>query len=300
MSLTPQLEPTDIPALEQVEDRKEREQLFADNSIYVHEEPAGTRYTKGNHPNAKRRSWQSLDAILRSDANASAALPAKQLRLSRVFTALTILSSMLVVAGAAASAREGLDLNEVSAGGGLLITGGVLTLASGITAGIMYNRARKGYARAVDVYNDSLGLRLGVLTPDGRWRPADDVVVDREGFILLEDKEVLNQREFGPMPPGQPAQPVLPGQPAQPVQPQPQPAPAVQPQPAPAQPVQPQQPQPQPAAQPQPVQPQPQPRTQPVVPQPPRTQPSSTIPTPPPGQAARVQPVRPLALLPAR
>ncbi|MGB1276432.1 MAG: hypothetical protein ACPG77_11850, partial [Nannocystaceae bacterium] len=287
MSLTPQLEPTNVAALEQVEDRETREQLFVENSIYVHEEPAGTRYTKGNNRKSKRRSWQSLDAILRSDANSSAALPYKQLRRSRVFTALTVLSSMLVVAGAAASAREGLDLNKISGGGGLLITGGVLTIVSGIAAGVTYNRARKGYARAVDVYNDSLGLRLGVLTPDGRWRPPSDVVVDSEGFVVLEDNEVLEEYRPGGGPARAPVNPnsvpvhqgqPMPAQPASSSAPPASMPPAARPAAAqPAQPrAQPVQPAPAPAAQPVT-----QPRAQPVQPAP-RTQPPATsIPQPP-------------------
>jgi hypothetical protein len=90
MSLAPQLAPTEYAELEQVKPRTERDQAFKDNTIYRHEEPQGTRYTKGNESGTPKRSWQSLDAILRSDENSSAALPAKQLRRSRIFTALAL------------------------------------------------------------------------------------------------------------------------------------------------------------------------------------------------------------------
>ena len=74
MSLTPQLRPTDFEHLETHADREVREQAFADNAIYRHEEPQGIRYTKGTSVMATKRSWQSLDAILRSDASSAAAL----------------------------------------------------------------------------------------------------------------------------------------------------------------------------------------------------------------------------------
>ena len=92
MSLTPQLRPTDFEHLETHADREVREQAFADNAIYRHEEPQGIRYTKGTSVMATKRSWQSLDAILRSDASSAAALPTKPLRVSRIFTALTVVA----------------------------------------------------------------------------------------------------------------------------------------------------------------------------------------------------------------
>ena len=67
------------------------------------------RYTKGTSERSEKRSWQSLDVVLRSDAAASEALPYRKLRLARLFTALGIVSSVVAVAGIAASAREGLD-----------------------------------------------------------------------------------------------------------------------------------------------------------------------------------------------
>jgi catechol 2,3-dioxygenase-like lactoylglutathione lyase family enzyme len=188
-ALNPQLDPPDIAALEQVADRAEREGLYTENSIYRHYEPQGVRYTKGNHPGSTKRSWQSLDAILRSDRNSSEALPTKQLRRARIFTALTLISSMVMIAGASASAREGLDFKNVGGAGALLLGGGIATVGFAIGGGVSYNQARKGYDKAVDVYNDSLGMRLGVLTPGGDYRPPSDVVVDEEGFVVLSDDE---------------------------------------------------------------------------------------------------------------
>jgi hypothetical protein len=187
MSLAPQLEPTDFARIDQAKDRKDRDQLFHDNTIYRHEEPQGTRYTKGNVDGTTKRSWQSLDAVLRSDANSSAALPAKQLRRSRVFTGLTLASSVLFIAGGAATARDGFSFKEPSAANLTLIGGALLSVAFAVVAGVLYRRASKGYDRAVDVYNDSLGVRLGVMTPQGQYIPPAGVeVVD--GYIMTEDK----------------------------------------------------------------------------------------------------------------
>lgn len=186
MTLTPQLEPTDFAKIEQTPTRRERDQVFHDNTIYRHEEPQGTRYTKGNLDTTPRRSWQSLDAILRSDQNSSEALPAKQLRRSRVFTALAIASSILFVAGIAATARDGFKLQEFTPGNATLLGGALGSVAFGVVAGVLFRRARVGYDRAVDVYNESLGLRLGVMTPEGSYIPPLDVVTE-DGFVVTED-----------------------------------------------------------------------------------------------------------------
>lgn len=190
MALTPQLPPTDYQALEQVEDRQEREQLYVENTIYAHAEPQGMRYTKGTNAAATKRSWQSLDAVLRSDATASSALPTRQLRLSRLFTALTIVASIVTVAGAAASAREGLNLGELNGTGGLMLGGGLAALGFGISAGVFYGKAKKGYQNAVDVYNDSLGMRLGILDPQGEYIPPKGTLVDEQGRVMLELPEM--------------------------------------------------------------------------------------------------------------
>ena len=115
MSLTPQLEPTDVSALEQVKDRGERERLYRQNAIKVHHEPLGRRYTKGDHPRSEKRSWQSLDKILRSDRNSAMALPDKKLARSRALAAGAGISSMLIVAGGAATARDGFNFQDVNA-----------------------------------------------------------------------------------------------------------------------------------------------------------------------------------------
>lgn len=212
MALSPQLEPTDYAELETIEDRGDREHAFAENSIYRHEEPQGTRYTKGTSRRAEKRSWQSLDVILRSDAASSAALPRRELRISRVFTALTVAAAILTVAGTAASAREGLDLSEINGPGAVLLGGGLATVGFGITAGVFYGKTKKGYERAVDIYNDSLGMRLGVLDAQGQYVPPAGTIVDEEGFV------VLDQREVGPQPPPKKANPEPPSRPAPPAE----------------------------------------------------------------------------------
>ncbi len=189
MALSSQLEPTDFAPLEALEDRAAREAAYADNAIVVHREPQGVRYTKGSDPSARRRSWQSLDAILRSDRHASEALPYRKLRLARLFTALAMVGAVTIVAGAAASAREGLDLKRMTGPAGVLLGGGIAAVGFGVTAGIFYGQSRSGYEHAVAIYNDSLGMRLGVLSPDGRFVPPKGVVVDSEGFVVLDDQE---------------------------------------------------------------------------------------------------------------
>ncbi len=218
MALSPQLAPTDFAALEQIDDRDEREKAYAESAIYRHQLAQGVRYTKGTNPNAEKRSWQSLDAILRSDASASEALPARKLRIARLFTALGIAASIVTIAGISASAREGLDLKGLDGTGGLLLGGGLATLASGITAGIIYSRARKDYDRAVDIYNDSLGVRLGLYTPDGRYIAPRGALVDKDGYIILDQPEdpgdTKPAAEHGPTPP--PEETAPPAEPAPP------------------------------------------------------------------------------------
>lgn len=232
MALTPQLAPTDFASAERVADRDAREKLYAESAIYRHDLPQGTRYTKGTSVSAEKRSWQSLDAILRSDAAAYEALPQRKLRLARLFTALGLATSLVTVAGIAASAREGLDLQRLDGTGGILLGGGLATVAFGITAGLFFTRARKGYDRAVDVYNDSLGVRLGLYTPDGKYIPPRGALVDKDGYILLDEPERAAEEPaepdpvVGPEPPGdlappEPAPPD-PAPPAGPVEAQPE------------------------------------------------------------------------------
>ena len=64
-------------------------------------------------------------------------------------------------------------------------------MAFAIVAGVLYRRARRGYDQAVDVYNDSLGLRLGLYDAEGQYRPPPGVLVDEEGFIILDQRELL-------------------------------------------------------------------------------------------------------------
>ncbi len=198
MSLSPQLRPTDFQQLETLSDRSDREQAFAENAINRHDEPQGTRYTKGTSDRETKRSWQSLDAILRSDASASAALPTRNMRISRLFTALTVVAGILTVAGTAASSREGLDLQRINGTGAVLLGGGLATVGFGITAGVFYGKTKKGYERAVEIYNDSLAVRLGLNTPAGEYIPPHGVIVDREGYIVLDERErALTERDEG-------------------------------------------------------------------------------------------------------
>jgi hypothetical protein len=200
MSITPQLHPTDVAALEQLEAREDREAAYEDNYILRETDARGVRYVKGQRVGARSRSWQSLDAVLRSDRNSAAALPDRPLRVARVLTGLLAASAIVTVGGIAASAREGLDLSRLSGTSAILLGGGVLTMGFGIGTGIAYGRAKKGYDRAVDVYNDSLGLRLGLYDAEGQYRPPPGVLVDEEGFIILDQRELLIPDTYAPQP----------------------------------------------------------------------------------------------------
>ncbi|WP_146662271.1 hypothetical protein [Enhygromyxa salina] len=200
MGLTPQLHPTDIEALEQLEDRTERELAYDENAIIRKGDARGVRYTKGNQLGARPRGWQSLDLILRSDRNSAAALPEKKIRAARVLTGFVVASAIVLVGGIASSAREGLDLSRLSGTSGVLLGGGLGTLAFGIATGVVFNQARKGYEGAIDVYNDSLALRLGISDAEGAYRPPPGVLIDEEGFIILDQQELFTP-EFRPKPP---------------------------------------------------------------------------------------------------
>lgn len=190
MGLTPQLHPTDIVALEQLEDREAREQAYIDNAIIRTSDARGVRYTKGYRVGARPRSWQSLDAILRSDRNSAAALPENKIRAARVLTGFMIASALMVVGGIASSAREGLDLSRPTGTSAILIGGAASSLAFGIATGVVWGQARHGYEGAVNVYNDSLALRLGISDANGEYRPPEGVLVDEEGFIILDQREL--------------------------------------------------------------------------------------------------------------
>jgi hypothetical protein len=202
MSLTPQLQPTDFAKLETIKDRAEREKALKENWIFRHEEPQGTRYTKGLHPMATKRSWQSLDAILRSEKNSAEALPYKELRRSRIFAALSAVTGLLFIASGAATAREGFDFQRLNGANSVMLGSVLATVGLAIAAGVFYRKAETGYAKAVNIYNDSLGMRLGLLTPDGDYIPPADAAVDAEGYILTED---ANTRVEGPQPAPAPA-----------------------------------------------------------------------------------------------
>ncbi|NVB42792.1 hypothetical protein G6O69_33530 [Pseudenhygromyxa sp. WMMC2535] len=232
-SLQPQLHPTDIQALEQLEDREDREQALADNVINEVEDARGVRYVKGDRLGARPRGWQSLDLVLRSDRNSAAALPEKQIRAARVLTGLIVASAVVTVGGFTASAREGLDLSRLNGTGAIMLTGGVLTLGFAISAGVMWGKSRRGYERAIDIYNDSLGLRLGIYDAEGSYIPPAGVLVDEEGFIILDQRELITPGGSQTKP--RPA-PKLENPPLEFPQPQnpPAPQPAAQPEAAPA------------------------------------------------------------------
>lgn len=190
MTLTAQLPPTDFAELEKIEDRDEREQQYAEQQIYTEDMPQGTRYTKGTDPSTPR-SWQSLDVVLHSDASAASSLPKRQLRRSRLFAALTVAAGILTIAGAAASAREGLNLGDIDPAGGVLLGGGLATVGFAITSGVFYGKSRQGYENAVDIYNDSLGMRLGLLDGEGNYLPPRGALVDADGNVVLDPGEQL-------------------------------------------------------------------------------------------------------------
>lgn len=206
MGLTPQLHPTDIVALEQLEDREAREQAYIDNAIIQTSDARGVRYTKGQRVGARPRSWQSLDLILRSDRNSAAALPENKIRAARVLTGFMIASALVVVGGIASSAREGLDLSRPTGTSAILIGGAASSLAFGIATGVVWGQARRGYEGAVNIYNDSLALRLGISDANGEYRPPPGVLVDEEGFIILDQRE-LSVPEMRGNPPEKPEVP---------------------------------------------------------------------------------------------
>jgi hypothetical protein len=222
MSVQSQLHPTDIAALEQIEDYGERNEAYNANAIYRHQDARGTRYVKGTRMGARPRSWQSLDLILRSDRNSAAALPEKKLRAARVLTGFLIASGVVLIGGIAASAREGLDLARINGTGAVLLGGGAATLGFGIATGIVYGQAKRGYEAAVPIYNDSLALRLGIADAEGDFRPPPGVLVDEEGFIILDQQELSV-----PQPRGRPQSPPAPAPAEPPIEgPAPAPAPA--------------------------------------------------------------------------
>ena len=195
MSMQPQLHPTDMATVEKAESRAEREAMYERERIRVSYDPRGKRYTKGDDPNATLRGWQSLDLILRSDANSAAYLPERKLRTSKVLFGVAMASGLVMLAGAAATAREGLDTNSLQGPGAVMLAGSAMTLGFGIGAGISFGQARKGYADAVEVYNDSLGLRLGLYDGDGKFIPPPGTLLDEEGFIILEDSLPVAQSQ---------------------------------------------------------------------------------------------------------
>lgn len=194
LGLTPQLRPADVAELEHLEDRESREAAYERERIRAEFDPRGKRFYKGTDPNAPRRNWQSLDATLRSDRNSAAALPYKKLRTSRILAGISLVGGLVMVAGAAATAREALNLGRVTGPSLVLLGGASVSLGFGIGAGVTFGQARKGYEDAVDVYNDSLGLRLGLYDENGVYLPPPGTVLDEDGFMILKDDVVAASR----------------------------------------------------------------------------------------------------------
>ena len=107
-------------------------------------------------------------------------------------------------------AREAKGLRVPLLGRILVLSYGLVNVVASvgfaIGAGVSYNQARKGYDRAVDIYNESFGMRLGILDGNGEYRPPPGVMVDDEGFVILTDVETGPPKRViflpeGPLPP---------------------------------------------------------------------------------------------------
>ena len=170
-SVSPQLAPTDYRQLEQLEALEERQRAYAENAIYPVQSARGLRFVKGTSPYADARDWKGLDLILRSDARSAAMLPVRPFLWSRILLAFALSSGAVAVTGLLASERTGFDSGNMNGPAFMLVGGGVGAFAFGLASGMVFQQAKYEYHRAVDVYNDSLGLRLGLLGPDGRYDP---------------------------------------------------------------------------------------------------------------------------------
>lgn len=184
-AIVSQIPPSDLNALDTLESREDRERAYEQNRIVVKERLNGTRYTKGDQVNTPESDWQSLDLMLRSDPNAARALPDKTRTKAQVMVGMASVGGLATVAGIAGTAGQGLDTTRLTGSGVLLIGGAVTTVAFTIAAGVLYGKMRKDYRRAVDVYNASLSMRLGLSEGDGTYRPPGNVLVDPDGFIVL-------------------------------------------------------------------------------------------------------------------
>jgi hypothetical protein len=203
-TLSSQLAASDPGVLDSIESREDREQAYDRERIRTVYDPRGKRFKKGDAPDAPLRGWQSLDVVLRSDANSAAALPRKKLTTSRVLMSIALASGVVAIAGAAATAREALNLKSLNGPGAVLLGGAALGLGFGLGAGITYGQARRGYERAVGVYNDSLGVRLGLYTPAGEYIPPAGTVMNEDGFIMLRDQIPTAMRRPNPTVEGDP------------------------------------------------------------------------------------------------
>lgn len=187
-SLSPQLPPPDFAALERLETRADRENAYREHELQVTNELVGTRYTIGTTPNQIPRSWTSLERVLQSNADSAAAIPEKKRRRARVLTVLSALSGLTFVAGVGASAAEGFEIGKATPGNMIMLTSSVATLAFALSAGLVWNSMRDDYERAAEVYNRSLGLRLGIYDADGRYLPPAGSLVEPDGSIVMFDQ----------------------------------------------------------------------------------------------------------------
>ena len=184
-AIVTQIPPSDLASLEKLESREDREQAYEEHRIVRHKELSLVNYTKGDALNSERSGWASLDLVLRSDRNSAAALPEKRRRTAGVMVGLAAAGGVATTAGIAATAGEGLDTTRLTGAGVLLIGGAVATVAFAIAGGVLFGKMRRDYEEAIEVYNASLSMRLGLAEADGTYRPPGGVLVDPDGFIVL-------------------------------------------------------------------------------------------------------------------
>jgi hypothetical protein len=187
-SLSPQLPPPDFAARERLETRADREAAYREHELQVRNELVGTRYTIGTTPNQIPRGWTSLERVLQSNADSAAAIPEKKRRRARILTVLSAISGFTFVAGVGASAAEGFQIGKATPGNVIMLSSSVATLAFALSAGLVWNSIRDDYERAAEVYNRSLGLRLGIYDAEGRYLPPAGSLIEPDGSIVMFDQ----------------------------------------------------------------------------------------------------------------
>ena len=184
-SLVSQIPPSNLAELERLESRESRETAFTENRIVVHNRINGLRYTKGDDLNTPESDWQSLDLVLRSDRVSAAAIPNNSRKNANIMIGMAAVGGLAMTTGIAATAGQGLDTTRMTPPGAMLLGGALVAVAFSVAAGVLYGKMRKDYQRAVDVYNASLSMRLGLATSGGEYRPPGEVLVDPDGFVVL-------------------------------------------------------------------------------------------------------------------